>query len=207
MPDAHPLAWPPGWPRTSGSRRRAPYTYGQPRRAYHSGAADCSSPRDFLLEELRRLGAKGVVISTNVTLRRDGLPYANQRMPEDPGVAVYFQLDGEPRCIPCDRWDRVADNLYAVARTIAALRQLDRDGTHRMVSAAFSGFKALPAHGTGTPWWSVLGIPAEVTDRAVIVAAYRRLARELHPDVGGDPVAFAALSGAYRQALDAAGVA
>lgn len=206
MPDAFPLAWPVGWPRTpDGARRRAPYTFGQPRRIYQSGAADAPA-RDFLLDELRRLGARNVVLSTNVELRQDGLPYARRRTPDDPGVAVYFTLDGESRCIPCDRWDRVADNLYAVARTISALRQLDRDGTHRMVSAAFSGFKALPEAGSGTPWWEVLGVVSGERDPEVLKRFYRLQAAKLHPDRGGDPVAFAALTSAYQQACAAAGV-
>lgn len=46
--------------------------------------------RDQLLAELRLLGAKGLVVSTNVELRLDGLPYSESRHIADPGVAVYF---------------------------------------------------------------------------------------------------------------------
>ena len=44
-----------------------------------------------LIRECRLLGAANVIVSTNVAVRRDGLPYARQRTPEDPGAAVVLQ--------------------------------------------------------------------------------------------------------------------
>jgi hypothetical protein len=203
MPDAYPLAWPPGWPRTT-RRKPSRYTFGATER-WRARGASLAPARDYLLDELRLLKARSIVISTNVELRRDGLPYANRSEPEDPGVAVYFALDGERRCIPADKWDRVGCNLYAVARTINALRQLDRDGTHRMVTAAFAGFKALPERASGTPWWGVLGVDADERDLEVLGRAYRDRAILLHPDRNaGAEEAFVALGAAYQQAKDAA---
>lgn len=49
-----------------------------------------------LKEELGRLGARYPVVSSNVELRRDGLPLSGRPEPHDPGVAVYFQLAGRP---------------------------------------------------------------------------------------------------------------
>ena len=42
------------------------------------------------IEELRRSYTTDLILSMNVDLRRDGLPYANYKEPIDPGVAVYF---------------------------------------------------------------------------------------------------------------------
>jgi DnaJ-domain-containing protein 1 len=107
-------------------------------------------------------------------------------------------------CIWAGLNSQVGDNLYAVARTIAALRQLDRDGTHRMVEAAFSGFKSLPATGgtAGSCWWTVLGVDPEATRRA-IEDAYRSLAKLHHPDAGGDPGRWLELQDAIGQARQA----
>src|SRR5690606_9584801 len=128
--EAYPLQWPDGWPRTD-----------RPARARFD--TSFARARAELLNELRLLGATGVVISSNIELRRDGLPYANAKQPDDRGMAVYFTLRGEQQCIPCDVWDRTEDNLQAIRLTVAALRGLDRWGAKEMVNAAFRGFKAL----------------------------------------------------------------
>jgi hypothetical protein len=140
--------------------------------------------RDGLLAEIERLGGRNPILSTNIPLRRDGLPYAARRVPEDPGVAVYFDLDGEPQCFPCDKWDRVQDNLRAIELTIRALRGLERWGAKEMVRAAFRGFQALPPPGGDRPWWKVLGVRQEAPID-VIEAAYRLEARQAHPDING----------------------
>jgi hypothetical protein len=54
---------------------------------------------------------------------------------------------------------------------------------------------------------ALLGL-AEGADRAAVIRAYRQLARETHPDRSDAPDAaarFAAITGAYRRALDGAG--
>lgn len=169
MADAFPLAWPAGWPRTPASKRSRPRFGG---RGYNQGAAS-GKAQQFLLDELRRLGARNVVLSTNIELRRDGLPYARQTITDDPGVAVYFTFKGQQRVIPCDRWDRVADNMYAIALSIEALRGLDRWGAGNMVEAAFSGFRSLPPMNgtTGRGWWEVLGIPVDAARSLIEDAA------------------------------------
>lgn len=208
MPEAYPLHWPPGWPRTAGAQRERAKFGQRKERTNGLGAAwkqfergvDGGRAQRFLLDELRRLGATNLVLSTNVELRQDGRPYANRRSPDDPGVAVYFTLKRQQRCIPCDRWDPVADNVYAIAKSIEALRGLDRWGAGKMVDAAFSGFKALPATGTGRAWWDVLGLPA-LAKRTQVDEAYRRLALERHPDRnGGDSGPFIELGEARREA-------
>ena len=182
MIESYPLYWPESWPRTKPYRRDRSRFDQSPGRA-----------RDKLVNELKLLGARDVIISTNVALRRDGLPYANQREPDDTGVAAWFVLDGEQQCIPCDRWSRVWENMYAIAKSIEALRGLDRWGAKSMVRAAFKGFAALPSPGIGN-WRDVLG--RDIDSRDQMEDRYRQLARERHPDHGGSAAMMADLNAA-----------
>jgi hypothetical protein len=163
---------------------------------------DFTKNRDDVIRELDLLGASSVVISSNMQTRLDGLPYAKQREPEDSGVAVYFMLNGEQECIPCDKWDTVAQNLRAIALTIEALRGLDRWGAKEMVNAAFRGFKALPESvitpPPSTAWYTVLGVDPNASHEE-IKAAYRRLAHATHPDSGGDEQQFVRITKAYQE--------
>ncbi|HVX56954.1 MAG TPA: J domain-containing protein [Candidatus Saccharimonadales bacterium] len=149
-----------------------------------------SESRDFLAAELRRLGARKEVLSTNVQLRLDGVPYSNRAQPEDPGAAVYFELKGKPVSLACDKWLRVEDNVYAIAKHIESLRAQDRWGVGS-IERAFTGYMALPAVGesSASDWWKTLGVPINATPEQVR-EAYRLLVRKHHPDVGGDPEMF-----------------
>ena len=78
-PTPYPLAWPTGWPRTrAGDREQS--------RFRNARAVDdqlsMSDATSRLIRECRLLGAANVIVSTNVAVRRDGLPYARQRTPE-----------------------------------------------------------------------------------------------------------------------------
>jgi hypothetical protein len=186
--DAYPLCWPTGWPRAR-QREQARFR------------VSLATARSYLLGELALMGATDVAVSSNAVLLRDGRIAAKQPRIDDPGVAVYFTLASEPRCIPCDRWDQLVDNVCAIGLTVAALRGLERRGAGEMVQAAFRGFAALPASSTTGgegPWGSVLDV-APGASPAQIDAAYRRLAREHHPDACGDAERFRAIAEAYRQ--------
>lgn len=77
---AYPLCWPDGWVRTRPQNRRFNNPWKKGSGAY----------RDELIDELERLGAIELVISTNVPLTIRGLPRADFS-PPDPGVAVFFK--------------------------------------------------------------------------------------------------------------------
>lgn len=186
--EAYPLQWPAPWPRTTVRQR-----------SRFDRRMTVAEARDELLRELRLMGAQRIVLNTNVPVRQDGLPYSNRRDPDDPAVAVYFALGGDQVVIPCDRWDRVQDNLHAVALTVAALRGLERWGAREMVAAAFRGFAALPAGTAGEAWWTVLGVAATASE-VEVEQAYRRLAKRHHPDAGGDAERFHRVAEAYKQA-------
>lgn len=79
----------------------------------------------------------------------DGFPRSGQSEPSDGGVAVYWLTStGETKCIAIDRYDRVADNLAAVAATLDAMRAIERHGgatgamcsTQQTRRAAIAGF-------------------------------------------------------------------
>lgn len=169
---AYPLSWPHGRP-------RAPYRSRSAFRGRTFGAT-----RDFLVNELRLLGAHHIVLSTNIPLRQDGLPYATFRTPDDPGVAVYFEYKKKPMAFCCDLWMKVEDNMHAVAKTIEALRGIARWGTGDMMDAAFSGFVALPPPtDKETALWAEAGImDPDNWDAEKKTRALRVLIQKYHPD-------------------------
>lgn len=187
MPDAYPLEWP------EYRKRTPPHQREQAR--FDTSLARA---RDGLLRELDLLGANYPVLSTNLTLRLDGLPYANQKEPGDRGVAVYFEYKGRALAFACDRWFRVKDNIQGIRKTIEALRGIARWGTGDMITAAFSGFKALPP-APEDDWREVLGVSA-TADLAFCEQMYRGLATEAHPDKNGGHDEMARLNGAIKQA-------
>ena len=67
-------------------------------------------------------------------------------------------------CFACDKWRDVYDNIYAIGKTIEALRGIERWGTGDMVEQAFTGFVALPS--PKSPW-EILGVPSRATARDV----------------------------------------
>lgn len=205
---AFPLQWPAGWKRTPlSSRTRA--RFGKASSGYGGytsrGELTVAQATDRVLGELRRMGVRdyNLVISSNLQLRLDGLPRSGQREPEDPGVAVYWRdstQDGHPmRCMAVDRYDRVADNLAAIAATLDAMRAIERHGGAEVLNRAFTGFTALPGAGDSEHWSDVLGIPATAS-RDEIDSAYRRLRSQHHPDRGGDADQFHRITKAYEEA-------
>lgn len=195
---AFPLQWPEGWKRTAVmARRRAPYKV-TPERAL-----------DEMLHSLKLLGAdkRTIIVSSNVPVRNDGMPYASYRAPEDPGVAVYWNTKalGE-RVIACDRWDGVHANIRAIGLAVDGLRAMDRAGATQILERAFSAFAALPPASAAPvmrPWWEVFGMPQELLGSlslAMVEARYRELAAKAHPDTGGSQEAIVELSLAREQA-------
>ena len=192
MTEAYPLHWPDGWPRTRSACRDG-YLSGYD----HRNSQSWSKVTHRLLNELRLLKAEDVIISTNQPLRRDGLPYAQQRRIEDPGVAVYFRVDGRALVIAQDRFWNMPCNIRSIALAIEGLRQMQRHGGDHIMERAFTGFAALPAP---KAWPEVLGFPPDATITGEALGArFRALAKEHHPDRGGDPQKFAAITEAVEE--------
>lgn len=184
--EAYPLAWPHGWPR-SGERQRSRFD------------GTFAKIRDELWAEISRLGGNYPVLSTNLPLKRDGMPYAGQKEPSDPGVAVYFERRGRQMVFACDKWDRVQDNMRAIQRTIEAIRGIERWGASEMMERAFRAFEALAPPQS---CWDILGVRRGAS-REEIDAAYRAKARRAHPDAGGSTSAMAELNRARDEAIGA----
>jgi hypothetical protein len=186
VPDeSYPLAWPVGWPRARSAERS------------RFGDHSLYKARSQLEKELRLLGASAVVLSSNISLRLDGLPYSGSREPADHGAAVYFRVKGEPRVLACDRWDKVAHNFVALARHVEAIRGQLRWGVGSL-EQAFGGYKALPAMGATKPWWQILGV-SEGASIGQIDDARRELLRKHHPDVGGNSNQAAEINAAHAE--------
>jgi hypothetical protein len=168
MVEAYPLQYPKNWDRSQ-------------RKEFARFKTSFATARYKVINEVRQLGGKNIVISSNIPLKNDGLPYANFKEPEDTGVAVYFILKGSEVCIPCDKWKKCVDNLHAISLCISALRGLDRWGAKNMVEASFRGFTALPSPDmimtTATDYFG------ECTNVEQVNNKYKNLAKELHPDI------------------------
>ena len=202
----YPLAWPDGWKRAT-TRRRANFK----QTVQHScgsgkGPVTIETGTRRILDQLRQFGVRegDAIISTNLVTRLDGLPRSDQKAPADPGAAVYWKLpkDRTHKVMAIDLYDRVADNLAAVAATLEAMRAIERHGGAQILERAFTGFEALPAPNTPKHWREVMGFVA--SDRItedVLKDRYRTLAGRRHPDAGGSHEAMTELNGAYAQAL------
>lgn len=129
----HPLQWPPGWPRTSPVDRWMPRDH----------TSTYSSCRDYVLNELRALRAYHVLISSHVPLNSDGEPFLQfqDKKLDDPGVAVYFFLDGRPYVLACDSWEYPKDNLRSVGIALGHMRAAARNVAPIYLSKLLSAFK------------------------------------------------------------------
>lgn len=107
----------------------------------------------------------------------------------------------EPRCEEADGAATPKTRSLAVDREI--LRREGRvlhHGSYYYASEE-KGIRAVHAELTSRhPWCAVLDISFPCSTGS-IKAAYRRLAREKHPDAGGDTADFQAVERAYREAL------
>jgi len=188
MPQAYPLNWPVTWPRST-TRARSPFA-----------ARSVSKATSELLGEFRRLGVSeyNLIISTNLLLRNDGYPRSEQRTPADPGVAVYCKIKGKDSVLACDKWATVEDNLWAIAKHIEALRGQNRWGVGS-IEQAFAGYQALPAPAVKKKWYDVLCVSPRCTLEEA-QAAFRRRARDAHPDNGGTHEQMAEVNAAWADA-------
>ncbi len=189
MVEAYPLYWPEGWKREP-SRQKAPFK------------TNANKAHAMLLKEIRMLGGSGVIVSSNCPLGAQGKMLFDSR-PADSGVAVYFNLKNRSMVFACDQYESARDNVTAIAKTIEALRGIERWGASDMMERAFTGFKALGAP-TAEEWWDILGCQPNAT-KVIIQARYRELARTAHPDSGGSHNAMQRLNSARDKALASLG--
>ncbi len=197
--NSSPLDWPLGWKRT------------QRPRISKFGSYTIDQAASFVRDEIRRLtGSSSFIISTNLRYRIDGMPYSGQRQPDDKGVAVYFMMPdtnrhNQEKVIACDAFTRIECNLYAIAKTIEAMRGINRWGSSELITRAFTGFKALAEHASQPSWQSVLELPINATEDQVR-EQYRALSKKYHPDMPtGNAEKFVIIKHAYEDAMQQLG--
>lgn len=167
----------------------------------------------FLREELHKIYARNIVLRTfhpEVAHRRDGGIRVDAKAPLHPGVVLEFekpQLDDNGDVLgwtkmrlPCDTYRQWEDNLRAVAMVLEGLRMIDR---HEICAGAqYQGYMALPpAPGVMTieDALDFLAEKAAVPRSALLQSVdvdefcYKKAAKVLHPDKGGDDKEFAKL--------------
>lgn len=191
------IDWPDQFDRTPAAERRSyPHGFQQSRREAF----------DSILDELEKMdGVQNVKVETAAphTTKHPHQPYKD-RDPDDPGVVVYFERDGQQFAIPCDRWDNLRDNARAIALYLDAKRALDRYGV-QTVRSEF-GTQALPrgedAVAADPPPHEVLDVEPDAPE-GVVENAYRERVQETHPDKpGGDEAAFRRVQRAREAMLD-----
>ena len=180
----YPLQWLPQQPRTKRPERA--------RFGHHS----ISNAGVLLVDELRKLGAKNCIISTNLQTKISGGFYANQKV-EDSGVVIYFDLNGEGKAMACDRWDKPEHNLWALNLSISAIRGLERWGGSEFLDGLFTGFKALPTPGQCMNM--SIQYFSDVDNLEHLGLKYKKLLKELHPDMGGNSEGFQDMIKQYKQ--------
>lgn len=136
---------------------------------------------------------------------------AFRRTTSDPGCALWFlmplkrgQAKRELRVIACDNYDLQEHNLYAIAKTLYALRAIERWGAYTLEQAVEGARPMLPApegHGN-RPWWDVLGVASNWPLEAIEMK-YQALAKRAHPDAGGSADEMTALNAAISEARKA----
>lgn len=189
---AYPLYWPEGWPRTELHKVK---------RAQFKDRSVFTARRE-LEREVRKFGGRDLIISSNLELKLDGTPRSGQKQPADKGVAVFLERKNEPMALACDVYSTVEDNLWALVRTLDALRQIERDGSPALINRAFKGFAELPDP-DAREWWEVLNVYRGVSV-GEIRTAYFKLARMYHPDTGdngGNLLLFDQVQKAYEKGV------
>lgn len=183
----YPLTWPTGWARTPlHLRRHSPFK------------TSFDKAQRNVVRQLDLLGARRVIVSSNLKLRNDGFPYAQQPRCDDEGIAIYFVRKGKDMVFACDQYAKREDNMHAIGLSIEALRGLERWGASDMMERAFTGFTALPAP---FDWRTVLGfVPGEIPTLGDVERNYRNLISGCHPDQGGDHDSFVDLNLARDEA-------
>lgn len=190
MISSYPLRWPDGVPRIEpGWRKRGTFK------------VDTLESEAFLRDELTKLGGSELIISSNVRVKPNGFPRANDPAPRDPGVAIYFTMKKKTMSMGCDAYDSVRANVRALGYCLQALRSLERHGSSAILERAFRGFAALPAIASPASWTAALGVQ-EGASQAEIDKAFREQAKKLHPDKGGSDEAMSNLNAAREAALN-----
>lgn len=175
--------------------------------------------RTMLARELSAIGATDVVLQVDITesmLRNDGELRSGAR-PMSSAVILSFQSGGEHLSFPCDKFLLWHHNLRAIALTLEALRKVGRYGVVRR-NEQYTGWKAIGlapesefSNRIMAAQWMMnvqqtMNLGEGITVQAVLndpERYYRRLAKVLHPDGGGNDSDFIRLQNAFKVITEA----
>lgn len=148
-----------------------------------------------------------VVIEIDGPITKGGVPFSRAAV-DSPRVAVSFESRHGPLRYQADTYGSWRDNVRAIALSLQALRAVSRWG----LGARGEQYTGWTAIGTGRPMpagamtvdeakrFMAAAARYDVTHAVwgpeQVNEAYRRAAKILHPDVGGDPAMFRQLTDA-----------
>lgn len=196
MTEAYPLAWPTHRPRRRAAERVRGEFSETVAGTTKARPVSISTAFDRLERQVELLGGIYFLLSTNLELRKDGVPRRDRGNPADPGACVYFQMKGRPYALACDTYTDVAQNIAALANHIDTLRRQERYG----VATAAESLQAFTALAAPKSCWEILGLTSAASD-ADVKAAWRKRIGDVHPDQGGTHDATAELNAARDEAL------
>lgn len=180
------LDWPAGFDRTAPAAREKNLSY----------QASIANTTEAIETEMQRLDPSSWRVSTGSGgsyTKANGLPKYNAA-PDDPGVVLRWQKDGEQFAVACDAYSRLRDNLRTVYLWVHETRMRGQ----RPVETGESEFAAarLPPADDETevvagrqPAHEVLGVERDANDAEIRAAARERI-KETHPDHGGSEAEF-----------------
>jgi hypothetical protein len=154
--------------------------------------ASLSDTLSLLARELRMLDAKRIVIQValdETQIRNDGFPRSTARA-RHPGIAIGFDSKWGPLRYATDEFTSWDDNLRGIAKSMEALRMVDRYGVSKR-GEQYTGWRAIPQTAGG----DITTREAAELFIAEHGGSYREAARRLHPDKpGGDAEMFKRLT-------------
>lgn len=168
------------------------------RRQRSNFSASWSATLSLLNSELRHLGARDrelLVAIRPEDFRLDGKPRANAKQ-QHPGVILSFDAKVGHLSYAVDTFDRWQDNVRGIAKSLEALRMVDRYGTTKH-GEQYRGFLAIEA--TAAPAGFATGLDAAEWLRSWVGPAWdsrplksvlREAQRTTHPDMSGDSATF-----------------
>lgn len=145
-------------------------------RRYSNFSAPLTQTISLLARELRALNAQRIVLQLAIEegdLRRDGLP-RSQAKAKHPGVILAFDSRFGPLKYATDEFTTWQDNLRGIAKSMEALRLVDRYGVSKR-GEQYTGWRALPASG---------GFDSSMDARAFLAehGGYTQAVKAFHPD-------------------------
>lgn len=151
--------------------------------------------------ELARIGATDVIIEAGFAehqIRNDGYPYSGAK-PNHSTVRISFRRGGKtPMAMTCGGHSEWYFNVYLIAKTLEALRAVDRYGCTQG-GEQYEGWSQLPpppppadpTPGRAQEWRGVasarrwMGDLCGMPEGTPIEVLYRECAKKAHPDAGG----------------------